>query len=1319
MLVRAQLAPSEFGLGYDVVQVCVTFEEALSPYAVATAFTFVANQHAALSARFVPGSEQDMQQELGAIVAVPCEVVDLRQLTDPLRAAARLEFLCDDRARGFDPAVAPLMRVSIVSLGEQRCELVWTVHHLLVDGPAIASVLSHAMRRYRRPHALNKHNGEEEQSAWSSYLARGEHHDRTEGRAFFRELVSGISEPTPLPCLRRPSGQSVRGAHTRLERPLDFPVWTTAVQHARECGVSPSTVVELVWALVLARYSNRSDVVFGAVRSLRAQRAQPELGHVVANLISTLPRRVSLDETRALRDLLHEHQKQIRRTANYEHITLQEIASESEIVEGQPLFNSIVVYEPIAMHDALNAQDPDIFGSASVEMHERPSVPVTFVVVGGERPALRLLFDADRLDSDVARELLAAAGRIMAEFAKDLSQRVGAVDGLSPVDHDRMVYAWNETSGPFASNTLIHEVFEQRAQQLPNRHAVEEGGRFVTYRQLDREANRLARTLRGRIETGDLVGVAIQRSIEFVVAVLAVAKAGATYVPLDVNQPIERSRAIARAAGVKLVIAERSLTSDFECGTLPVSLRNGARTDDDSDADEVPLERQIASDAHAYVIFTSGSTGAPKGVCVSHRAVVNTLEWVNTKFEVSHTDRCLFVSSPSFDLSVYDVFGVLSAGATIVIPEERTADAPDRLLELLIDRRVTLWNSAPAAMQQVVAVCRESEPASHDLRLVLLSGDVLPTTLPPTLQRLFPNASVINLGGATEAAIWSNFHRVTPEDSARTSIPYGRPIRNAQYHVLDHRMRPVPERVVGKLFIGGDCLASGYLHQPALTAERFVPNPFRVGERLYDTGDLARYERDGTLEFVGRNDHLVKVRGFRVELGEIEQVITSIEGVRQCVCLAHPDDSGTQSIVGFYVSEDARRIPSTTLRSRLRGLLPLYMVPARLVQLDAFPLTNNGKIDRQMLAARPISPDSTHGEAASNDLEQALLAVWRDVLGSSSIGVTDSFFDLGGHSLLAVRLVAEIRRRLGTVVPLAYVLDFSTVREMALKLTASPLPDVEDVTSVRTLRAGGRGTPLVFVTGLGGHAFLFRTLVPVFATNRPLYALQAIGAEVGSELKPMSVVEMARLHYVDLLKVIGTRQKVILAGYSFGALVAFELVKLFERDGRVVELFVSLDGFAPGYPRPYPWLKAKLDHLRTLFRRDSDRRNAYLLARYRYLSARARAYLGRPLPQSPELLTGEDEFDRHLVLLRSMLRSAKGGYAPSHQASCPILLIRSRTPQMWVGWDVSDPYYGWQRYLRGSVSVRPVPGAHHELFDGENPVRIARAVEQRLGETVG
>jgi amino acid adenylation domain-containing protein len=513
--------------------------------------------------------------------------------------------------------------------------------------------------------------------------------------------------------------------------------------------------------------------------------------------------------------------------------------------------------------------------------------------------------------------------------------------------------SWFATARPFPQDLRVHDLVAAAAARFPERPAlVTADGVEYTHGELDEAARLSARVLSAHgVRRGAYVGLFSDHHPEAVRGLLGVLHAGAAYVPLDTRWPVARLAEVLGRAGAAHLLTDRAHEDvarrlrDLVPGLHTVLVLDDERCwPEPHDEQTGDFATHVTPDDIAYCIFTSGSTGAPKGVVVQHRAVVNLIDWVNREFSVDENDRLLFVTSFAFDLSVYDMFGVLAAGGSVhVVPDDVLAD-PDGVLEVLASGRITFWDSAPAAMAYVLAATAgRPSPRRPSLRRVFLSGDWVPLTMPERIRRFFPGAGVVALGGATEATVWSNSFRIGEVDPDWPSVPYGRPMQNARYHVLDADLRPCPIEVAGDLYIAGDCLGLGYLGDAATTAVKFLPDPFQPG-RMYRTGDRARWLPDGNLQFLGRLDHQVKIRGYRIELGEIEAAMARHRAVQEAA-VAVRETGSDKELVGCYTcGEEA--VDPVRLRAHLEAVLPPYMVPGELVRLNALPTTANGKVDR-------------------------------------------------------------------------------------------------------------------------------------------------------------------------------------------------------------------------------------------------------------------------------------------------------------------------------------------------------------------------------------
>ena len=613
---------------------------------------------------------------------------------------------------------------------------------------------------------------------------------------------------------------------------------------------------------------------------------------------------------------------------------------------------------------------------------------------------------------------------------------------LAAAQRHQVLQEWNDFDRDWQEgDPALHQLFERQADLRPEALAAIDREGSVTFGELEARANRLAHHLRSLgVRRGDPVGLWMERSLDLPAAVLGILKAGALYVPLDAAWPAERVETILAGTAAPALIAGPSLLPAVEAfrERLP-GLRHVVAA---GDAAGAPAERPAPvtdADDTAYLIHTSGSTGEPKGIVVRHRSAVNTLRWNNETMEIGPGDRHLFVNSICFDLSIQDLLGMLGAGATLRVADETEVRDPERLGAILRDEGITTWNSAPAALLQLVPFF-PPPGEGRSLRRVLLAGDWIPLSLPDRIREAFPHAVIGNFGGATETSVWSSWQPVGEVDPRWASIPYGRPLANTRFYVLDGNLEPCPPGVPGDNYIGGGCPALGYAGQPALTAERFLPDPFSPvpGGRMYATGDRVRFYPDGVMELLGRIDFQVKIRGYRIELGEIEAALLRHPGVRDAVALAREDAGGQKRLVAYVVPSVSPVPAAAELREALQRTLPEYMVPWSFVMLDRLPVTANGKLDRQALPAPGEAAAGAAYVAPRNELERTIAAVWREVLEVERVGVHDNFFESGGSSLLIVKLHGRLKEALGTDIPILELFRHTTIDALARELAAAP-----------------------------------------------------------------------------------------------------------------------------------------------------------------------------------------------------------------------------------------------------------------------------------------
>jgi amino acid adenylation domain-containing protein len=834
----------------------------------------------------------------------------------------------------------------------------------------------------------------------------------------------------------------------------------------------------------------------------------------------------------------------------------------------------------------------------------------------------------------------------------------------------------------------IHELFEAQVRRTPDAFAVRFGPRCLSYADLNSRANRLAVDLRrSGVGPDVLVGICAERSPEMVVALLAVLKAGGAYVPLDPAFPAERLGYMLEDAQVPVLLTQSWLVNDLPAHQAEIVRLDLIETS--SGAEDAPCRTGPAN--LAYVIYTSGSTGRPKGVMVPHGAVVNLLTSMQREPGLTEADTLVAVTTLSFDIAALEIFLPLLTGARLVIASRDVATDPIQLDEALRRSQATVMQATPATWRLLLHSGWEGK---KDLK-VLCGGEPLPR---PLAEQLLPRCSSLwNVYGPTETTIWSTLHRVTSGDGP---VPIGHPVAATTLHVLGPDLRPVPPGETGELYIGGAGVTRGYLRRPALTAEKFRPDPFsdRPGARLYRTGDLARFLPDGTLECLGRIDHQVKVRGYRIELGEVEAALLRHPAVREGAVVARSDDSGGKQLAAYLVPQTGQAPTAENLRQALRERLPEYMVPSLFVVLPALPLTANGKIDRLALpspetaprGAAPTRQRRSLRSASVADIEGRLVEIWQRVLGVGALTAEDNLFDLGIHSLAAARALVEIDRTFGQDLPLSSLFDAPTVARQAALLIGSAVR--RDGRSLVAIQNEGLLPPLFCVHGGAGTVLLYQALAKHLGTDRPLYGLQMRGLD--GRGWPQTRVEEMAAHYVREVRQERPLGPYHLAGYCFGGLVAFEMAQQLRRAGQQVGAVVMFNGPAPGYIRARHQAERGWIRPTPLAERGQGQRPAArgFLARvarglgwrwreFRYRLFRAQLHLDFPLwlpfPVPPSLRD-------HLFQLVN--NRAELLYEPSPYPG-RVSIFRSRE-------FYTDPLLGWGSLAQGGIQTCEVSGAH-------------------------
>ncbi|WP_433495465.1 non-ribosomal peptide synthetase [Micromonospora sp. CA-248089] len=1121
---------------YNIVAV-FRLRGALDDAALAAAVGDVAGRHESLRTRVGLGPGGEPYQHIVPGEEASIEVPVILAPADRVDAA-----VAEAVTYHFDLTAELPLRAWILRSAPEDSVLVLVIHHLAADGGSAAPLARDLMTAYaarregRAPDWADLPVQYKDYTLWQRELL-GDEDDPTSLIAgqvdYWRAELAGVPQPLRLPLDRpRPPEASSRGDAVHFTMP---PQLLTGMEKlAGEAGGTVSMVAQAALTVLLHRLGGGEDITVGSPIAGRTDEALTEM---VGLFVNTWVLRADLSGDPSFVGLLAQVRE--KALAAYENQDvpfdrLVEHLNPARSIAYHPLFQVMCEWQNVAESS---------FGLPGLTVGFEPvstrttKFDLLFTLMPGRDGAVHgsIQYATDLFDRNTVTALAERLTAVVAQVVADPDAPVSSVSVLLPGERDLVIGEWNDTAHELPEATLA-EAFEAQVARTPERTAVVDEHTGLTYTALNARANQLAHWLAERGAGPEtVVAVRVPRSIDLVVAVYGVVKSGAAYLPIDPDLPEERVRYLMEDARPLLALDALPDLTGQPTTAPPVRVTPGSA---------------------AYVIYTSGSSGGPKGVVVSHRSIMNRLLWGNAHFAARDDDRVLLITSAGFDVSVPELFAPLFTGATVAVAKPGGRKDPAYLAELIAGQRVTVADFVPSLLEAFVA-----EPAAArcvTLRRVEAAGEALPVDLADRFVRLLPGTELHNVYGPTEAAVEVTSWRHRPTPNA-TSVPIGNPIWNTRVYVLDKALRPVPPNVTGELYLAGTGLARGYLGRPGLTAERFVADPFHPGERMYRTGDLACRRPDAAVEYRGRIDLQVKVRGFRIEPGEIEAVLAAHPAIGQAIVVAREDQPGDQRLMAYVTPTapdgDAGEI-TAELRELARQRLPEYMVPSGVVVLDEFPVNASGKIDRRALPA-PGFAGTGSGREPRTRRERILADLFAEVLGVERVGVEDSFFDLGGHSLLATRLMSRIREELGADLPIRTIFRYPTVAELAARLLSGSLPDeFDDPFALVLPLSAGDADPLWCLHPGGGLCWSYLGLAAVIKAA-PLLGVQAAGYRPGDEL-PASMEEMVNT-YADEILTRQPRGPFRLLGWSYGGAVAHATAVELIRRGHEVTLLALLD----------------------------------------------------------------------------------------------------------------------------------------------------------------
>ena len=1112
-------------------------------------------RHEALRTRFIAVDGEPMQV-IAPSTPAPLTLHDVSHLSPNEHDAAIQRITTSEIRILFDLEQPPLLRGALVRISDVEHVFVLIAHHIAVEAHAMTVLVREIMALYGdfsegRPSPLP-----EPAARYADYVRRQESLLATDAAGtqldYWVRQLDGASSQLPIRTDHpRPavSGLQGRRHHFTLSRGLS----DSLRELARREGATVFMTLLSAYLALLHRYSGETDISVGTPVSTRTDAG---IADVVGCCMNTLVLRSDLSGNPTFRELLRRVQDTTLGAFAHQDVPFDRVVEKLQPHRDtgrSPLFRTMFILHntrfPELRMEGLRVQPYEVESEAAV-------TDLTLLVETGDQLHGALEYDAELFETSTIELLYAHFLTMIEGIVDDPERRLSALPVVSTDERRRITVEWNDTREAFDKEVCLHELFEEQVQRTPTATAVVWGDELLTYRELNEQANRLARYLGNLgIAPESVVGVCLERSVEALIAAIAVLKAGGVYLPLDPEHPEERLRFMLEdAAALVLLTGNGTIRTDSAISARIVDLDDEWETISDQRADN--MTSGVRPENAAYVIYTSGSTGQPKGVVIEHRAICNQVQWRRSAFSLSPADAVLLHTRTTFDPAVWEIYGPLAAGARVIVAPPGVERDGALLVETISANDVTVLQIVPSVLEALL-----DEPGierCRSLKHILCGGETL---TPELRERIFAHlaAELHNLYGPTEAAIDATSWTCRRGEE-RPVVPIGRPIANAKIYILDDRLNLTPVGVPGELYIGGAGVGRGYVNRPDLTAERFIPDTFGDGSSalLYCSGDRARWLPDGSLEFLGRLDEQVKIRGFRVEPGEIESVLARHPTVRQAAVVACGEALEDRRLVAFVAAGEERVPDDDELSGFLCESLPRHMLPSAFVALDDLPRTPNGKVDRRALAVQdPPLPEREEPSVAPRDaVELHLVRIWESLLPEQTIGVTDDFFELGGHSLLAMRLAARIREVFDTKLPVSTLVQSRTIEQLARLLREPPVARSPLV----AIQRAGSLRPFFCVHPAGGNVFRYVELARWLGEVRPFYGLEARGLD--GEEQPHTRIEDMAAYYLEAVRAVQPEGPYLLGGWSMGGVIAFEMARQVETQSRHVALPVLLDAGA-------------------------------------------------------------------------------------------------------------------------------------------------------------
>ncbi len=991
------------------------------------AWQHIIDTHTILRTSFVYQGLQTPVQRVHKKISCDIEVIDHSSISDKNRKDKITQFLEEQRKKGFDLTIAPLSWITLIKTEKNNYTFIWTHHHILIDGWSMPIIFKELFKNY---HALVSNQeltfNPDKYEEFIEYLSK---RDKTEEERFWTAYLEGFTGSIEILVGNNYNNSTQELVNDKQKLALDASETDILKEFTKKHHITINTLVQGAWLTLLNRYSGNDDIIFGITVSGRPAELEGVEGKV-GLFINTLPLRIKTRTSENVLEWLKEIYEQQSRVLEYQHTPLVEIQSLSSVPNNEPLFQSILIFENYPIEKLSENKDIKL-DIANIRTYEKNNYPITIAVSVEERLIIDISYDDSLYSKDAIHRLLGHLSETFQNITQNTDKTISDIEILTPAEKHQQLVEWNDTTVEYPQDKTLIDLFEGQVEKTPDNIAVIFEQEKLTYRELNEKANQLGRYLQNKgVKPETLVGVYMERSLDMIVGLLGIMKAGGAYLPFDPAYPAERIAYMVHDSECQIILTQISLKESI----LENNKVNLICIDNDlvwmeiGKQPQINIINNIKPNNLVYVIYTSGSTGNPKGVMIEHGNLLNFLLAFQDKQIISQNDHLLALTTISFDIHALELYLPLVSGVCLSIVSKEVSATPELLVSAIATQKISIVQATPATWSMLM----DSAWRPRQAITVLCGGETISETLKQRLTNN-PRIKLYNLYGPTETTVWSTVTLLTQNHK----VTIGKPISNTQIYILDKNNKLLPIGAIGELHIAGHGLARGYLKRDELTREKFIPNPYNrySSARLYKTGDLARWLPDGNIEYLGRIDHQVKVRGFRIELGEIEAALSNIKEINNSVVIAKDNKSGNKHLVAYIVLANKEELNVEQIRKKLSITLPDYMVPSMYVKLDSIILTTSGKVNRKALPEPEGNLATTHEYIApQTEIEKQLARIWQKVLKIEKVGIRDNFFELGGHSLLATQLVSEIKKELKIELTLKALFACPTIAKILKEL---------------------------------------------------------------------------------------------------------------------------------------------------------------------------------------------------------------------------------------------------------------------------------------------